>query len=481
VVNKGNIYFAFTQVNFMKIKPQIWLSSLIKNQNSSPSSLPTPQLLKVGLYLTWGASLLLTIITIAGVQQQRYAIKTIGKDTAPSIILAQRLKDSLAGMDANVANELLVKPGENPRAIQDYEERRKAFAERIVGAAENITYGDAERKPIETLQLALGDYMAKSQQARDFNAAGDIRGALSAYREAAQIMDNTLLPAADALDKANSQELDLIYDQQRFATAQALLFIVISGFLLLGVLIRIQLFLNSRMRRIFNPMLLAATAIAIVFLGYTTRAFLSASSNVKVAKEDAFVSLHALRQARSLAYAIKADESRYLLDKAFAVKHEQAFFDQAAKIAKLPNDQTFETVSAALAQGQKVYGFTGFLADELNNITFPGEREAGVATLSTFGSYLNIDKQIRQLEQSGKHQEAIALCTGYNQGQSNWAFTEFKTAHQKTFDINQQAFDNAIDMGFKNVEGFEITTPIVAVAVSILTLLGLRPRMKEYE
>ena len=443
--------------------------------------LTTPQLLKAGLYVTWGASLLLVITTISGIQRQRHAIQTVGKDSAPSIILAQRLKDSLAGMDANAVNELLVKPGENPRAIQDYEERRKAFSERIITAAQNITYGDAELKPIQTLQLAQEDYIVKLQQARDFNERGDANGVLSAYRQAAQIMDSTLLPAADALAQANLKELDRTYDEQEFASGGALFVVVMSGLLLLAVLVAIQLFLNYRMRRILNPMLLGATAIAILFLGSTTRSFLSAAYHLKVAKEDSFTSLRALRQARSLAYIANADESRSLLDTVFAAKHESDFFNNAAKIAKIPNGQTFETTVAALTQGQQVNGLTGLLADELNNITFPGEREAALANLSTFGNYFNIEKQIRQLEQSGKHLEAIALCTGHNPGQSNWAFDEFRKANDKSVTINQQAFDKAVEQGFKEVDGFEITTPIVAVIISLLTLLGLRPRIQEYD
>jgi hypothetical protein len=442
--------------------------------------LTTPQLLKGGLYLTWGASLLLLIATISGVQGQRNAIKTVGKDSAPSIITAQRIKDALAGMDAYAVNELIAKPGENSDALKGYEERREKLAERLVAAAENITYGDAERKPIQTLQLALGEYIAKLQEARDAHQRGDATGTLSAYREAVEIMDKTLLPAADALDKANSAELENTYTQQKLVSGGSLLFVIIWGLLLLGLLVALQLFLNHRMRRMLNPCLLAASAIAVIFLGYTARAFLSASHNLKVAKEDAFVSMHALRQARSLAYSANSDESRYLLDKAFANQHEQNFFTKAAQLAKIPDGQTFESVAAATASGQKVSGFTGFLADELNNITFPGEREAAVKTLSTFGTYFTIDKKIRQLERSGKHAQAIALCIGNNPGESNWAFDEFLKAHQKTFDINNQAFDNAVEQGFKDMDGFEVTAPLVTVAIALLTLFGLLPRIKEY-
>jgi len=343
-----------------------------------------------------------------------------------------------------------------------------------------MTYGDAELKPIQTLQLAQEDYIAKLQQARDFNERGDAKGVLSAYRQAAQIMDNTLLPAADALAQANSKQLDITYDEQGVTSTRALFFIVMSGLLLLTVLVAIQLFLNNRMRRILNPMLLAATAIAFLFLGYTTRSFLSASHDLKVAKQDAFASMRALRQGRSFAYTANADESRYLLDTAFAAKHEEAFFNNAAKIAKIPHGQTFETVAASLAQGKKMDGFTGLLADELDNITFPGEREAAVANVSTFGRYFTIAQQIHQLEQSGQHDKAIALCTGYNQGQSNWAFDKFKKANNDTININEKVFDQAVEQGFKEMDGFEITAPIVAVVISLLTLLGLLPRIQEY-
>ncbi|MBD2777413.1 hypothetical protein [Iningainema tapete] len=441
----------------------------------------TPQLLKAGLYVTWGASLLLALATLTGVQKQRHAIQTVGKDSAPSILLAQRLKDSLLGMDANAVNELLVKPGQNPRAIEDYEERRRAFSDRIIAAAQNITYGDAERKPIETMQLGLGEYIAKIQRARDFNERGDTQGVVSAYREAAEIMDKKLLPAADALELVNWKQLEIIYNEQRFATAQALFFVITSSLLLLSILFVIQLFLNYRMRRILNPMLLAGTVILLVFLGYTTKALLSSSHNLKVAKEDAFASLYMLREARALAYGINADESRYLIDKEFAAKHEQAFFDKAAKIAKLSNGQTFETVVATFKQTNQVNGFSGLMANVLNNISFPGEKEVALATLSNFGTYLTINQQIRQLEQSGKHTEAIALSTGYNKGESNWAFDQFKKEHTKAQDINKEAFEKAVAQGFKDVEGFEIVAPVVAVAISLLTLFGLLPRIKEYD
>jgi hypothetical protein len=453
---------------------------LLKKRNFS-----TPQLLKAALYMTWGASLLLATVIISGVQSQRQAIQSVGKDAIPSILTAQRIKDALVGMDANAVNELLIKPGEDPQSskltLEGYEERRRAFAERIILAASNITFADAERKPIETLQLNLGDYIAKLQRARDFNERGDANGALTAYREAAQIVDNILIPAAEQLDRVNLQELDKTYSQQGIKTIGSLFLIFIAGTVLIGVLVITQVFLYLRMRRILNPMLLGASAIAFLFLAHSAQSIVSASQNLIVAKENAFNSLYALRQSRALTYGMNADESRYLLDKANAAKHEQAFFAKANQIIKLPTAIPWSNVTATLAAGNKVDGLSGFFGTAMNNITFAGEREALIETISTFGQYLDIDTQIRQLERSGKYAEAIRLCIGYNPGQSNFAFDKFKDAHQKLQEINQKQMNKAIDQGFQDISGFEIKAVVAAVTISVLAALGMGDRIKEYE
>jgi len=484
----------------------------------------TPTLLRWSLFATWGTSLLLLTTAIAAVQSQRAAIKTVGLDAAPSILNAQRIKDSLADMDANVANELLAKPGQNQNAIDGYNQRREKLSKLLVAVAENITYDDQERIPIQTLQSKVGDYIQLIQQARDFNAQGDEANKLKAYRAATEIMDKILLPAATTLADVNNTQLNMSYETQRSTATGYLYLVTICGLLLLGVLAGLQLFLTHRMRRILNPGLLAASTIAVLFLGYTYESLSAASYHLKVAKENAFDSLYALRVARSLAYSANGDESRYLLDKALAKNHDQAFFLKTDQIATIPSSQTFDSIATAYEsitdRQPKIAGFQGALANTLNNITFPGEREAAVQTLQSFGTYLNIDKQIRQLEQSGRHSEATALCLGMNVGQSNWAFDQYKSAHQKVLNINMKAFQESIvqalrevgvDTKFKvnvnpdsqdaqtqaanetievlstintveahSITRFEVIATSATAIIVLLAFLGLFPRLKEY-
>src|SRR5262249_18848795 len=339
----------------------------------------TPQLLQGSLGLIWGLSLVLLITTLLGIAEQRQAMQTIGKDAAPSIIAAQHILAGLADMDANAANEFLDQPGQNQAAIKAYEARRQEVIHALLAAAENITYGDAERVPIRTLLMGLTDYVAMVQKARDFHPAG-MRALLPAYRDASEIMDKTLRPAAEALDKANLTVLDRTYKAKRSAGWRFLLLISVSALSLLGALVAVQVFLTRRMHRVLNPMLLLATVITGLLWVYTVQAILSGRHQLKVATEDAFTSIHALWQARAVAYSMNADESRYLLDSAQAQRHEAAFFTKVARLAQVPAGQSLETIALA-GPGKLPAGFTGYLADELNNITFVGERDAALATV----------------------------------------------------------------------------------------------------
>ncbi len=439
----------------------------------------TPQILRSGWYATWGISLLMLIVSIYGVNAQRQALKTVGKDAAPSILTAQQLQDSFADMDASLANELLLKPGENLKVLADFDKNRKKIADRLVEAAKNITYPE-EKQIIQGLQLNTSTYLLKLQSAREAHKRGDLAGALNIYQSAATLMDRDIIPQAEQLGRVNSQELEKSYARQRFTNGGIGLAIAIVGLIQILILVIMQIFIYQRMRRILNLPLLGATAIAIVFLGFTISSFVGATANLKVAKVDAFDSLYALRKMRSLSYKANADESRYLLDRANSAKHEQSFNDKTAKILTVPSNLSVDNAIANTVQGKTSQGITGLFADELNNLTFAGERKLAVETLSSFNDYLKIDKQIRQLYRSGKIAEAIALCVGTNPGESNWAFDRYKNLHTELMELNNKEFEKNIEVGTNRVENFETYTTIAIGSIAILTLLGVRPRLLEY-
>jgi hypothetical protein len=427
---------------------------------------------------------LLLVAVVVGTGVHRDAMKTVGKDSAPSIIAAQHIKSALADMDADAVNELLEPSPTGPKpgseAAKGYEARRVEAANALITAAENITFGDAERGPIQTIEFGMGTYERQVQKAVDLHDSGNA-GAVAAYRDAARTMDQTLLPAADALDHANNDVLEKTYEAQSSNSLLARAFIILAGLLVLMALVLAQGFLSYRTRRTLNPLLLIATILALGLTVYSLAAMGDEQQELKVAKEDAFASIRSLWRARAVAYQANSEESRYLLDTSNEADAQRIFTEEANSLATLPPTGTLDQVLTSESNGRKVKGFTGYLADELNNITFNGEREAAVATLAGFEKYLKVDADMRSLEQGGQHKQAVALCLGTAEGQSNWAFARFDEALGKTLEINQSAFDEAVEKGLTGVSGLEIKASVVAVLIAVLVFLGLAGRIREYE
>ncbi len=437
-------------------------------------------------------------------QTHRHAMTLVGKDTAPSIVKAQEIKTALADMDADAVNDLL-DPGD-PRAAGQFNTHRVAASKALVEAAKNVTYGEAETVPLDNIEVAMGNYERLVQQARDSKEESakdtDEKADLARryYRAASIIMDGTLLPAADALDQANNDQLKNEYLAQSRYSFWARLAVLLLGVAMIAALVWVQLFLSRRMQRTFNPALLAATVIAFCLTFYAFASLAREQSDLREAREDAFSSVRALLQARAVAYSANADESRFLFDPGNAAEYLRAFDQKAASLVHLPAAEQQSMLGAQLRSGEKVPGFTGFLADEYNNITYPGEREAAIDSVTSYEQYLAIDRQLRTLEHDSQqpgqsdaqrdalHQKAIALDVGdqppdaEGRGeQSDYAFTQFDDALTRTLAINQTEFERAVASGFHAVANLELEAVVVGILLAVLLFLGFAPRIREYQ
>jgi hypothetical protein len=430
----------------------------------------TPRILWLSIAAIAVSAVSVLAVSLWAVSLHRQALKTVARDAAPSIVAAQTMRAALSDMDANVANELL--GGTSPAEAQKaYEGRRKQLGDALVAASENVTYGDAERIPLQTLASGLSAYERQVQRARDFRTQ-NADAARAAYREAGSTMSGALLTAAEALDRANRAELDRSYQHLQSVSSASRAMLWLAGAVLLAVLLWVQTFLSKRMRRTLNPLLLTGTIVAAGFLLYVNSALSSAEHDLKVVKEDAFDSIDALSKTLAVAYDANADESRYLLDPSRADAYERDFMRKARQIAEAPP----RVMDAQNLPPE----FKGLLADELRNITFEGERGAAVESLRAWVAYMEIDGKIRALNRAGRTNEAIVLCVGNSPGESNWAFDRFENAVRKTLEINQRAFDAAAGSGFRALSGFEVVAPAITLSIVILAYFGLIARIREY-
>jgi Four helix bundle sensory module for signal transduction len=428
------------------------------------------------------------IVATTTVKQHDQAMQTIGIEAGPSVITAHQIKIGLLSMDAALADELLAPPEDrdSQEMADDFDKHRANTSKYLVAAARNITYGNSELFPIESVQVGLGQYLMQAQAARDFHRAGNADNALSAYRSTLRTLQESLLPNLEALDKANADILEETYNREKSVSALSRGFVLLVGLVLCGTMLYTQFFLAIRFRRRLNLPLLVATVCLLIFIQHLTQSLANCSNEVKVAKEDAYDSIVSLLQARSRSFDAKAGESRWLLDKARGSVYQKAFSDQINSVAKFERGHDFANVLAAvekqMAAGDKFLlpGFSGALAEELNNVRFDGEAQAAVDTLHEFRAYVAADDKIRQLENAGNHQAALRLGLGYNLSGSNYLFNKYDDALGRTLKINEQQLDLAYKTGKHELDNIILGIILSCILIVVLAYVGLMPRLEEY-
>lgn len=438
----------------------------------------TPELIRIYMWLTWSACVIFALTMLSAVHEYRQAVVTVAESTAPSIVAAAQLKAALTDMDANLINEILLPQESNKQALAGYEFARRRAAAALVDAAKNITLQD-ERLALDRIAIAFGDYQALAQKVRDYHLAGDKR-VVQAYRDAAQLLDGELLTQTDTLLKVNKDELEKVYGNQRNSDSLTLMLLFTVGGLVLIALITLQRFLSLRMRRTLNLPLLGATALTLVYLLVAGSAFERQSDHLRGLKDDSFRSIEALWQTRAMAYAANADESRYLFDTERTQALMADFKRKAGTILSSPAVRPWSDLISSMQRKERTNGFSGYLVEAGNNITFPGESEALVKAVRAYVQYVTIDDQIRQLIREGKIQDAVTLCTGLKPEQSNGAFTQFDEALGQALEINQKWFGQQKQDAKGELASFDFTAPAVALCIAGLTFLGVRPRLREY-
>jgi hypothetical protein len=434
----------------------------------------TPRRLRVLLAAAWLASGILFLVGLGALARDRAALRAIARESAPSIVVAEELGAHLADLDTELANSLLGSAADRDVANELFELRRSAANRKLVEAGTGISHADAQRVPIVVMSEELGRYLELASRAQWLYDGGDKEGALSLLRVATATMHARILPAAAALDAANRQHMDAQYARARSDGARFEAWALISGALLVAVLVGAQVFVRRRMRRRFVPALLAATVLAIGFTWYLVGRFGGARENLRVARDDAFNSIHALWRARALAYDAAGDQSRWLLDRTRAGDHDAAFHGKVTQLLSRPGP--WRVGSNELSSG----GITGLLVDEAQNVTFAGEDDAANATIAGFTSFLAVDDHVRALEKQGKHAEAVDIAVSARDDASKATFDRFDAAVQRTIAINQRAFDGVTAASDRALGRAEWLDPAFALGIALLAWLGLRPRLREY-
>jgi hypothetical protein len=458
----------------------------IRNPATPPLKTATPVVIYI---LLWSGIFILAAVlcaaSINAANQCREAVKSIGRDCAPSIIAAQQIKQDLAKLDANSADLLLAKNANLPiyQELQAQAETLKnQFSDSLITAAQNITFGDAERVPITKLSSGIihyGELVAAANLHQDTEASPLIA-------KASNYLHTELLTAGQDLDKANTTVLDNVYNlRSQSLHIQSIVFFLIWCLMNL-LLVGTGIYLWKATKRVLNVGIVAGLFLSIILAFQVFVATEESAYRLKVITKDCFDSIHWLWSARAVAADAYGARGRVLL---FAHSDNQPnalrnLEDCQGKILQLPPGQI--TLSALRKDPQpaetltKNPQFKGFLADELRNITFTGEREAALAAVQTWSRYCEADQQSAALETNNRHSDAVSLHLSKEASGGLGTATRFDQALELVIAINQAVFDKTVGEGLNKLQGLDWMVVALCLGVMATTIAGIWPRIREY-
>ncbi len=448
----------------------------------------TPTRLRLCLVSTCLVVLAFYFRAEGAIRSHEFALVTVGKNSAPSVVAANLIKGGLLKMDASLANQLLLKDqdADSLESFNHFETARATACQQLVVASANITYGPSEIKPIEQINLSLGRYQMQAQRTRDLYKLRPGPEVLKAYREGLAILNEELLPAVDQLCKVNGDTLESTFGSESAQSAMRISIVVVLGFVLIAVLGLTQIFLLIRFRRIFNPMLLAATIATLIFLNHLYSELTHSAGKLKRAKEDSYDSIVAVLSAQCSLYEANAAQSRWLLDRNRSAQYEQQFKKHMGSIVMFSGQHDIAS-SISLAQKQladdeklNLPGLTGTLAQEFANVRFEEEGQTALEALQALKEYRDADARMRSFENSGQHESALRIGLGYHPFAAKYSFTKLDDAFNRLIKINQNHFEDQIRDAAKDLAGLQALARLFLLLVTVCAFFGLSPRFAEF-
>lgn len=414
----------------------------------------TPGTLRVLSVVIVAAVMIVTSFAYYTVAGKVNSIGMIGHRTVPAIIDAQKIHAALVDADRNAASSFLYGgEGINP-AREQYNEDIDLATVALQQASQHTAYGDEAAQPLNTALTGIGEYRELMGWAFTNNRLG--HPVSQAYLHAAHdLMIGTILPAVEELGRINSEHLAADLAATQSNTTPLGIVIGVSG-LGLAVLVYTQITLAKRFRRRFNLQLVAATALLMALMGWSSVGIVQGNAHLSEGTADHYAQLNRLWQIRSLVTVANLNGSLSLIARGNGAAYDQAFIEANAGSIKLGAE-----LQAAATSGE--------------------EGRAIAQTVLFYQLYLEADEQVRALEAAGQHDKAVALALSTGEGGLNSQFTQLEEALADVIDIKQADFDKSISAADNSLAGLNVGIPLLALAIAGLSLWGLQKRINEYK
>ncbi|WP_143681650.1 hypothetical protein [Actinacidiphila glaucinigra] len=426
--------------------------------------MPPPARLVVQATAALVAVLALCLAVVVGAVAVRSDAERLRDTSAHRAAVAAELGFALADLDAQRANQLVpghaaddpeVSVGNRLLALITAQQRRAQASDLL----RQLGGDEAHAAQVRGILDLLGRYddaggrAAYVDEQHHERAAGHPPAVAVAFSaEAGDIMHSHLLPKVATLANA--------YDAQAVAasrTAQdaawgSAVAVGVLGLVAVAVLLWWQRDLARRYRRVLNPALAAATAVALGVTLAGVVSFTGAAADLDAGTRDGLRPWSRLAQARAVAAEAAATQSRWLVNGA-----------EPQQRAEL--DALNRRLEGLLAPG-------GWASAD--------ERRAYADVNERYGHFRADDRKLVELMAGKRIDEAAVVLTDVGRGEVGFDFWDFATTLDALARDQQADFVSRTDAARSGLDGWPAVPAGLLGVAAVLVVVGVRPRLAEY-
>ncbi len=426
--------------------------------------------LRVARYPLIGASVLWLAAGAFAVRETGDVVRSVGRD-GTSVEAAQRIGTGVArAHGAFLASVVAARSGAVPADVPS--RGLDEVVTSLTEAAGNVT-SPGEREALTNLSLGIGHYddaTARAESPDPVRAAKALR--------AANAIASELIQASDGLSAMKDRHLFATWNVRADGFGWWLFALVTV--VLLGAMLYAQVEMALRTNRLLNAFMAPATLVVAVVSVLIAGDLSRATSDMRVAKKDAFDSIDATWRARSLAARAHDAVIGSVLDVGDPAR-------QATDARAFANDATIVMpdegrVAEALSVGGRLQGVGGLVGAELANVTFPGEGDAARAMARTCVDMVKADRSVLADVSASGEADPAALATREAGAlrSADEVHERFDAAVVDVVRINHEAFATSVVDAEHAMDGLLEWLVTATLTAAALSYLGFRQRLDEY-
>ena len=379
------------------------------------------------------AAIVLGAVSANALLSSQAAVERAANNTA-QVVRAQSIHVDLLRADAVATNAFLIGGLETPESRARYQDAMSRAASSVAEAA---AAQPADGIALGALAQQVQTYAALVEQARTNNRLGLPVGAQYLTQASAGLRADAI-PIISAVVAANEERARDEFDRSNSSWQLAIGLVALIG------LVTIAVWLAKRTHRYLNGRLTGAIALLLVALVFTLVQVVGVGSATRAVADGSFGQTVTLAEATTSANDARANESLTLIRRGSGQANEKSWKtdDTAVRTALSEVDDTSLT--------------------------------------STWSDYTAVHVQVRDLDDNGQWDKAVAMSTDPSAEGSDGTFTTFDTAVT-------QARDAAGKAAVERLDGLAGTAPVSALAVALVALLaawlvvqGIAQRIEEY-